>query len=152
MLGSVQSMMGTQADPETIHKKIFESMDGMKKKTEEINKQFMDPDRTTFIAVCIPEFLSMYETERLAIELAKKEIDIRNIVINQVLFPDPNQPCKKCTARRKMQDKYLEQIKEIYDDFHITVNPQLDEEVRGINKLKEFGSLLFNGYTPEWQK
>ncbi len=49
----------------------------------------------------------MYETERLAIELAKQEIDIRNIVVNQVLFPDPRAPCKKCSARRKMQDKYL---------------------------------------------
>ena len=43
-----------------------------------------------------------------------------------MLFPDPNENCKKCVARRKMQDKYLTQIQEIYDDFHITVNPQLD--------------------------
>jgi arsenite-transporting ATPase len=69
-------------DPETMHKKLFESMDGMKQKVEEINKQFTDNSKTTFVAVCIPEFLSMYETERLAIELAKQEIDIRNIVVN----------------------------------------------------------------------
>lgn len=57
-------------------------MDGMKTKIEEINRQFKDPEKTTFVAVCIPEFLSMYETERLAIELAKQNIDIHNIVIN----------------------------------------------------------------------
>jgi len=94
----------------------------------------------------------MYETERLAIELAKQEIDIKNIVVNQVVFPDPTSPCKKCDARRKMQDKYLTQIQEIYDDFHITVNPMLDSEVRGIDNLKMFGGLLFNGFTPEWEK
>jgi len=94
----------------------------------------------------------MYETERLAIELAKQEIDIHNIVINQVLFPNPNETCKKCVARRKMQDKYLTQIQEIYDDFHLVVNPQLDDEVRGIEALRTFGGLLFNGYTPEWEK
>jgi hypothetical protein len=26
------------------------------------------------------------------------------------------------------------------------VNPQLDDEVRGVEKLKEFGKLLFEGY------
>ena len=54
-----------------MHKKLFEALDGMKKKIEDINDQFKDPNKTTFVAVCIPEFLSMYETERLAIELAK---------------------------------------------------------------------------------
>lgn len=62
---------GQQVDPEEMQKKIFEALDGMKTKVEEINKQFKDPEKTTFVAVCIPEFLSMYETERLAIELAK---------------------------------------------------------------------------------
>lgn len=42
-----------------------------------------------------------------------------------------------------MQDKYITQIKEIYDDFHLVINPQLEEEVRGVDKLKEFGKLLF---------
>ena len=83
-------------------KGIFDKMDGIKTKIEQVNDQFKDPEKTTFVAVCIPEFLSMYETERLAIELAKQEIDIHNIVINQVLFPDPSQNCSKCTARRKM--------------------------------------------------
>jgi len=102
MMSTVMAQNGGQANPEEIQKKIFEALDGMKTKVEEINKQFKDPEKTTFVAVCIPEFLSMYETERLAIELAKQEIDIRNIVVNQVLYPDPRSPCNKCTARRKM--------------------------------------------------
>ncbi len=146
-LGTISNMMGsTENELQQKQQKIFESMDTFKTKIEDVNAQFQNAELTTFIAVCIPEFLSMYETERLAIELAKFDIDIHNIVINQVVFPEKDQPCKKCLARRKMQDKYITQIKEIYDDFHLVINPQLDEEVRGQESLKNFASMLFDGY------
>jgi arsenite-transporting ATPase len=67
----------------------------------------------------------MYETERLIQELANFNIDIRNIVINQLLYPEDE--CRMCNARSKMQKKYLDQIVELYEDFHITLMPLQDE-------------------------
>lgn len=93
-------------DEESLLGKLNEA----KKTIDTINEQFKDPELTTFVCVCIPEFLSVYETERLVQDLSKFQIDSSNIVVNQVLYPDQDSHCKKCDARTKMQGKYLGQI------------------------------------------
>lgn len=131
---------------------ILGKLEGMKDVIEQVNRQFKDPDLTTFVCVCIPEFLPLYETERLVQELTKFEIDTHNIIINQVLYDEEGIESKLLKARMRMQQKYLDQFYMLYDDFNITKLPLLPEEVTGVDALKAFSCHFLTPYQPSTSK
>ncbi|KAF8525139.1 anion-transporting ATPase-like domain-containing protein [Hysterangium stoloniferum] len=145
MINQMSAMMGAPASQED----MFAKLESMREVITEVNTQFKDPEKTTFVCVCISEFLSLYETERLVQELTAYEIDTHNIVVNQLLFPKKSSNCEHCQVRYKMQQKYLAEAHELYDEFfHIIRLPLLTEEVRGPEKLKEFSRMLIEPYAP----
>ena len=134
---------------------IFAKLKEVQAVISAVQGRIHSPDETTFVCVCIPEFLSLYETERLVQELSKFDIDTHNIVVNQVLFSDvaagapgaPHSGCSRCASRTAMQQKYMAQIEDLYgDDFHVVKTPLLNEEVRGGAKLDAFGAFLRKPY------
>lgn len=129
---------------------LFGRVNELKTVVEEIHRQFQDPNKTSFICVCISEFLSLYETERMIQELTGFGIDTHNIVVNQLIFPDKQSSCELCSSRRKMQSKYLSQIHELYEDFHVVLLPLLTKEVRGVEDLAAFSKNLIIPYPVQY--
>lgn len=129
---------------------ISAKLNQLKESVETIKDQFTNPDLTTFVCVCISEFLSLYETERLIQELISYDMDVNSIIVNQLLFADDDQEqnCKRCHARWKMQKKYLDQIDELYEDFHVVKMPLCAGEIRGLETLRKFSQFLNKEYDP----
>ncbi|KAG0011785.1 Golgi to ER traffic- protein [Entomortierella chlamydospora] len=148
MMQQMSGMMGMQGNPDD----MFSKLEGMREVITEVNNQFKDADKTTFVCVCISEFLSLYETERMIQELTSYHIDTHNIVVNQLLFPKKDSNCEQCRVRHAMQKKYLDQIYDLYDDFHITRLPLLTNEIRGVDKLIPFSEMLVNSQYVEEKK
>lgn len=138
-MATMGPLLGAPADMQDA---LIGKLDELKSVVDEVNTQFRNPELTTFVCVCIPEFLSLYETERLVQELAKFEIDCCNVVVNQVINPSEVGSSRLLAARVRMQAGYLAQFDELYEDFHLVKMPLLDEEVRGVEALKAFSRFL----------
>lgn len=126
---------------------MIERIEAMRDATNQVSAIFADSSKCTFVCVCIPEFLSVFETERLVQEVSKFDIDVTNIIVNQVIRSQDIQDRAKgeqlYNSRMAMQTKYLEQMVELYgEDFHITTMPLLSQEVRGKAALEEYSKLL----------
>jgi arsenite-transporting ATPase len=164
LIGQASAMLNG-GTPGQMQEMLLGKLEETRAVINKVNDAFQDPELTTFVCVCIPEFLSIYETERLVQELSKFGIDCHNIVVNQVLFPEKDaeeleewlkknkvllpkeaqEICGKMMARKRMQDKYIGQCFDLYgDDFNVTLMPLLDWEVRGVEKLVCFSENLVN--------
>ncbi|RHY40460.1 hypothetical protein DYB30_001836 [Aphanomyces astaci] len=139
MFGQVSAMLGGALPSE-------EALVGKLEQTREVIQK--DADRTTFVCVCIPEFLSLYETERLVQELTKYDIDVHNVVVNQVLYPEEGNiiPFSIAEYIYIFIAFYLDQIYDLYEDFHVLEMPLLNEEVRGVPALKSFAKNMITPY------
>ena len=113
----------------------------MKKTVKKIEGLLKDQGRCEFIIVTLPEDMAIKETERMIKRLDQYGMKVKQMVINHVV---PEQvDCPFCQARREEQEKYIGQIREKFSDLNITMLPLQPHEVKGIEALRQIGSMLF---------
>ncbi|MHA2294446.1 MAG: ArsA family ATPase [Candidatus Hodarchaeales archaeon] len=101
-----------------------------------------DPSKVEFVLVTIPEGLGVAQTERVTKELLNYGIQVRHLVINNVL-PDGDDVNSSpfLRSRQAVQQPYLKELDELFEQRTTTI-PMLPLEVKGLDPLREIGSYL----------
>ena len=119
-----------------------EIIESWKELAGEVTQFFSDPDNVAFILVTIPEALGVYQSQRVIKDFKKHGLDVRHIVINEVV--QDHHDCDFLQQRAEMQRPYLEMLKDEYQDHMTLIElPLLPYEVKGVERLREVEQILF---------
>jgi arsenite-transporting ATPase len=122
----------------------LEVLERLKESILKAREDLTNPLKNSFVVVMIPEEMAISETGRLLNELNKYKIPVSNVVVNN-LYQDEEDLCDFCISRRKMQNRNLVKIKEVFEGGfgkNLIEIPLFREEIREYDKLKEFSEHL----------
>lgn len=126
--------------------RLSESASGLielSKNIRKVQEILVDPRRSEFIAITIPEAMGFLETERLISSLQRLNIQCRNIVINMVV---PHTGCGFCECRRKFQKEAIREVKkESFRGLNIVEVPLFPHDIRGTDNLTELCKVIYQG-------
>ena len=126
----------------TTNQKSQDAKSVTQKRFDKVVTRMKNPEQSIFAFVVYPESTPVIEAYRAMLDLKEAGIQTQFVVANQVLEPE------YCTneffiKRRKMQEKYLGEIKERFQ-LPVTVMPLLESEIKGIGMIQKASELLFN--------
>jgi arsenite-transporting ATPase len=120
---------------------FIEIIESWKALAKEVSDFFTSPHNVEFILVTIPEALGVYQSRRVMKDLAEHGLDVRHLIVNNVIV---DTPCDFLRKRREMQQPYIKMLHEEYGNALIlTKVPLLPHEVKGIPRLEEIERILF---------
>ena len=118
-----------------------EQLDAMKERINQAKKILTDPEKTSYNIVMIPEYMSIYESERALRTLKEYNIPVKHIIVNQ-LIPN-NTKCDFCSAKSRQQKERLKIIKNKFRNYKIYQVPLFKEEVNGKEMLIKLAKELY---------
>ena len=138
VLNTVRSWFGGDKSKDD----ILDSLNELGDISESIKRVLSDAGRTEFTIVIIPEALASFQSEHLRRTLQEQGISMKRIIINGVL-PD-NRDCEFCQSRRKMQQRYIAELRQRYSGvMEIVGMPLFPGEVKGLEAIERYAKILY---------
>ena len=124
---------------------VAEELVALSKSIKRVLALLTDQEACEFVAVAIPERMSLEETIDLSKSLDKLKVPLRKLLINGVVSEDAAKQCRFCKARRKGQlevaDEFCKKFRR--RSLEMFVAPQQPHDITGAKKLQNhFESFL----------
>ncbi len=124
---------------------IAEELLAMSKNIKRVAQLLADSKACEFIAVAIPERMSLEETVDLTAALKRLKVPMRRLLINNLVPARAASGCGFCAARLGHQEKVVEDFRsKLETRVELFVAPQMPHEIRGRARLEE--------HFKNWQK
>jgi arsenite/tail-anchored protein-transporting ATPase len=111
-----------------------------RRKFSRARRLLLDPERTAFVLVLIPEKLPILESEKALRVLREHKVPVAGLVVNRVL-PDA-QLGTFLENRREQEKEYLARIDTLFGDLPRVRVPLLPQDVAGIGSLETVADAL----------
>ena len=121
----------------------LEDIKKLKNRVEHVRRVLKNEDITSFNIVTIPEQMGIMESKRALEQIKRFEIPVHGMIVNHI-FPE-HSDCRFCTARRRVQNKYIEQAEILCREngIELALLTIFEEEVKGIEMLRNVGRELY---------
>jgi arsenite-transporting ATPase len=114
----------------------------LSERIERVRSMLDDEKRTSFTLVTIPEAMAVEETARYFALLKDEGVPVTDLIINRV--EQEHDACRYCRARVASQKLWLKRIAREFNSLRLHQVPLLAGEVRGLEALRHFGSLVWH--------
>jgi len=109
--------------------------------TRRVKQALTDSSKTEFVAVTIPEAMSIAELKRLLSAVTRLGIACHHIVVNMIVPPTE---CDSCRLKREEQSKYVQEVLDSRSSEHLVSGvPLFTRQIRGVPQLKKLAGILY---------
>lgn len=95
-----------------------------------------------FVMVTIPEALALLQLDEVFGELARYELKVERLIVNNVIKGADSPFLAQKAAQ---QQEYLRELRRLYGGLPITEIPLFAQEVRGVERLRQVAALVGSG-------
>ena len=126
-------------------KEIREEIQRFQRRVRHVRRIMADDTVTTFSLVTIPERMAVSESLRAASALSEHEILIDRVIVNRCT-PNLDHPFLK--SRRDIEQQYLNELRDRFDDLGVHQIPLESSDIHGIDHLRRVGSHMLGPIEP----